>query len=177
MSKRTAFKQCTSLSEFIDNSLEQQRYSFNDQYLAALLQVYKDYYPDVIISNFRRAKSSVFRVLFPPLKPYLLTYYSTPIQPSKPNSPKSNPGQRPHMKTSHLHVLPKQNVVKLNSFQPYKLSEQQLNPQRLKRLPPSTTLFPDLKKSNFRHRWLQYYKTVDYNSFSFLKLEKLRGED
>ena len=42
-------------------SLEQQRYSFNDQYLAALLQVYKDYYPDIIISSFRRAKSSVFR--------------------------------------------------------------------------------------------------------------------
>lgn len=62
MSKHIEFKQCTlpyfGRSEF---SLEQQRYSFNDQYLAALLQVYKDYYPDVIISNFRRAKSSVFR--------------------------------------------------------------------------------------------------------------------
>jgi hypothetical protein len=43
-------------------SLEQQRYSFNDQYLAALLQVYRDYYPDIIVSDFRRAKSSVFRV-------------------------------------------------------------------------------------------------------------------
>src|SRR5579859_2836946 len=62
MSKHIEFKQCTlpyfGRSEF---SLEQQRYSFNDQYLAALLQVYKDYYPDIIISNFRRAKSSVFR--------------------------------------------------------------------------------------------------------------------
>jgi len=47
------------------DSLEQQRYAFNDQYLAALLQVYKDYYPDVIISNFHRAKSSVFRVPYP----------------------------------------------------------------------------------------------------------------
>ena len=63
MSKPIAFKQCTVPFSPSYSSLEQQRYSFNDQYLAALLQVYKDYYPDVIISNFRRAKSSVFRVL------------------------------------------------------------------------------------------------------------------
>ena len=62
MSKPIAFKPCSLSVRAANNSLEQQRYSFNDQYLAALLQVYKDYYPDVIISNFRRAKSSVFRV-------------------------------------------------------------------------------------------------------------------
>lgn len=66
MSNHTAFKPCTLLPIESNISLEQQSYSFNDQHLAALLQVYKDYYPDVIISNFRRAKSSVFRVQIPP---------------------------------------------------------------------------------------------------------------
>src|SRR5271170_2281154 len=78
----------------VDCSLEQQRYSFNDQYLAALLQVYKDYYPDIIISSFRRAKSSVFRHPDPPLfklPPTLpqnsnFDCCSTQIQPSKQNS-------------------------------------------------------------------------------------------
>jgi centromere protein I len=62
MSRHIESRQCISFLPISDDSLEQQRYSFNDPYLAALLQVYKDYYPDVIVSDFRRAKSSVFRV-------------------------------------------------------------------------------------------------------------------
>ena len=51
---------CRELSN--QNSLELKRIVGNEQPLLGLLQIYKDYYPDVIVERLASTKSGVFSV-------------------------------------------------------------------------------------------------------------------